>query len=108
LLFFGDSLLLLFGGKEMAIYGNVLKTLSPIPPIVALTFMLGTCTLVAFGHHKEYNQSLIISSIIYLVVVGVLYFSENLSFWNLVYLRVFSDVCLLAIRMFYTIRLRIF
>lgn len=108
LFFFSNQLLMLFGGEAMTEYGNVLKALSPIPPLVAVSFMLGTCTLVAFGYNKEFNQSLIISSILYLVIVAVLMFFDKLTFWNLIYLRVFSDLALLIIRVYYTLERKIF
>lgn len=107
LFFFSKELLLLFGGSEILEYSNVLKTLAVIPPFVALTFMLGTCTLVAFGFNKEFNQSLIISSLIYILIALCLYFADALTFWNLIYLRVISDVILALIRVYYVLKLRI-
>ncbi|WP_435414251.1 oligosaccharide flippase family protein [Polaribacter aestuariivivens] len=107
LYFFSTELLQLFGGKEVTSYSSVLETLSIIPPFVALTFILGTCTLVAFGYNKQYNQSLIISSLIYIIIVLFLYLFDILNFWNLVYLRVFSDIILALIRVFYVFQKRI-
>jgi PST family polysaccharide transporter len=105
---FSFELLSLFGGEELREYSKVLKVLSPIPPIVALTFMLGTCTLVAFGHNKEFNKSLIISSIVYIFIVIILYLTHHLTFWNLVYLRLFSDVILMLLRVYYVYKRKIF
>ena len=107
LFFFSKKLLLLFGGSEILEYSNVLKILAIIPPFVALTFMLGTCTLVAFGYNKEYNKSLVISSLLYILIVLFLNYFDCLSFWNLVYLRVFSDVTLTFIRIIYVKKLKI-
>ena len=100
LYFYSKDLLLIFGGNEMLEFSNVLQTLAIIPPFVAITFILGTCTLVVFGYHKEFNQSLIISSLIYILIVLILYVFNKLNFWNLVYLRVFSDVVLSLYRVF--------
>ena len=107
LFFFSKKLLLLFGGSEILEYSNVLKILAIIPPFVALTFMLGTCTLVAFGYNKEYNKSLVISSLLYILIVLFLNYFDCLTFWNLVYLRVFSDVTLTFIRIIYVKKLKI-
>lgn len=107
LFFFSKKLLLLFGGSEILEYNNVLKILAIIPPFVALTFMLGTCTLVAFGYNKEYNKSLVISSLLYILIVLFLNYFDCLTFWNLVYLRVFSDVTLTFIRIIYVKKLKI-
>jgi PST family polysaccharide transporter len=104
---FSYELLTLFGGESMAVYSDVLKTLSPIPPIVALSIMLGTCTLVAFNYNREFNQSLIISSILYIIIIIILLIIDKMTFWNLVYLRVFSDLVLVSIRLYFTIKNRI-
>ena len=108
LLLFSEQLLGLFGGESMIKYNDVLKALSLITPFVAVTFMLGTCTLVAFGFNKEFNYSLIISSLLYIVVVVILLIFDKVTFWNLVYLRIFSDVALVSIRLYYTFKRKIF
>ena len=108
LYFFSGQLLTLFGGDEMIKYQNVLKALALIVPFVAVTFILGTCTLVAFGYNREYNISLIISSVLYLVIVLVLVLFNKISFWNLIYLRIFSDIILVGIRIYFTFKRKIF
>lgn len=108
LYFFAEQLLFLFGGEEMIMYVEVLRMLALIPTFVAVTFMLGTCTLVAFGYQKEFNKSLIISSIIYILTLTVLYFFNSLTFWSFIYLRVISDFILMLIRIYYVYRNNIF
>tara|TARA_B100000768_G_C11251375_1_gene364243 strand:- start:227 stop:1465 length:1239 start_codon:yes stop_codon:yes gene_type:complete len=108
LYFFSIELLQLFGGVEMIEYSAILKTLAIIPPFVALTFILGTCTLVAFGFDKEFNQSLIISSLIYIFIISILFLMNSLTFWNLIYLRVFSDIVLALIRVFFVYKRNLF
>lgn len=98
---FPDFFLKLFGGLEMIEHRETLKVLSLIIPFVALTFILGTCTLVAFGFNKEFNKSLILSSLVYLLIGVILYLTNKINFWNLVYLRVFSDILLVTIRIYY-------
>lgn len=105
--FFAEDLLGLFGGAEVVKYAEVLRILSMIVPLASLTFILGTSTLVAFGFAKEFNYSLIFSAIIFIVIVMILRISGHLTFWNLVYLRVISDVILVAIRIFYVAQKRI-
>ena len=99
-----DYLMLLFGGEAMLQYSSVLKVLSILSPFVALTFVLGTCSLVAFGYYKEYNFSLIFTSIIYILVLLILYFFDKISFWNLIYLRVFGDVLMALIRLYFSFK----
>lgn len=99
-----DSLMLLFGGDAMLEYSSVLKFLSILSPFVALTFVLGTCSLVAFGYYKEYNFSLIFTSIIYIIILLLLFMFDKLNFWNLIYLRVFGDVLMALIRFYFSVK----
>jgi PST family polysaccharide transporter len=99
---FSDSLLGIFGGTEMIKYKEVLQALSVMVPFSALTFILGSCTLLAFGYTKEFNNSLIISSALYILVVIILILTGHMTFSNLVYLRVISDIILVLIRVYYT------
>ena len=85
-------------------YTKTLKVLSVLAPFVALTFILGSCALVAFGHFKEYNISLIGTSIVYLLVLVLLYFFNWLNFWNLVYLRVLGDVLMCLVRAYFAFK----
>lgn len=104
---FAFELISLFGGKELVEYVETLKYLSLLTPLISITFILGSCALVAFGYFKEYNMSLIISAIIYILFVFVLYILDQITFWNLVYLRIFSDLLLVSIRGFYAYKKRV-
>lgn len=101
---FSDTIIELVGGSEMISYASTLRVLSVLAPFVALTFILGSCSLVAFDFFKEYNFSLIATSIIYLIILVVLYLFGVLNFWNLVYLRVFGDVLMFAIRLYFSVK----
>lgn len=104
---FAVELISLFGGGELLEYVETLKYLSLLTPLISITFILGSCALVAFGYFKEYNRSLIISAILYVFFVFVLYLLDEITFWNLVYLRIFSDVVLVSIRGFYAINKKV-
>lgn len=105
---FREQILYLFGGEKMVEYSAVLATLSFIPPLVAVTFTLGTCTLVAFGYQKEFNLSLIYSSIFYLILVSYFYITNQITFWSLIWLRVIADLVLMLFRVFYVYKNDIF
>ncbi|MCD2258234.1 oligosaccharide flippase family protein [Psychroserpens sp. XSD401] len=104
---FSSQLVLLFGGEELLVYTDTLNFLSLLTPIISVTFILGSCGLVAFGFFKEYNFSLLISSVVYIVIVLFLYLVDEITFWNLIYLRVFSDFVLVCIRAFYSIKRKV-
>ncbi|MBD0823360.1 oligosaccharide flippase family protein [Aestuariibaculum marinum] len=105
--FFSSDFIALFGGNNMLEYTSALKVLSFLTPFVALTFILGSCGLVAFGYFREFNFSLIGTSVLYLFVLMVLYYFDSITFWNLVYLRVFGDILMCFIRMLYVIKKRV-
>ena len=94
----------LLGGDEMLPFSTTLQFLAILCPFVALTFVLGTCSLVAFGFFKEYNFSLIFTSLIYILILVVLYFTNSITFWNLIYLRVFGDILMVLIRLYYSLK----
>ena len=104
---FANDLMSLFGGAELSEYVNTLKKLSLLTPLISVTFILGSCALVAFGHFKEYNISLIISAIAYLLIVGFLHQFDQITFLKLVYLRIFSDLILVSIRGFYILKKKV-
>mgnify|MGYP001041526020 CR=1 FL=1 len=102
-----EELLYIFGGKTISSFSSTLKVLSILSPFVALTFVLGTCSLVAFGYYKEYNFSLIFTSIIYILILIILLFLNEITFWNLIYLRVLGDVVMMLIRLYFSVKKRV-
>jgi O-antigen/teichoic acid export membrane protein len=105
--FLAETFILLFGGESMIGFVSTLKTLSIMSPFISLTFILGTCSLVAFGYFKEYNFSLICTSIIYFIILIILFYLDLISFWNLIYLRIFGDVLMCFIRGYFTMKRKI-
>jgi PST family polysaccharide transporter len=101
-----DYFMVWFGGQEMLQFAPSLKLLAILSPFVSLTFILGTCSLVAFGFYREYNFSLIFTSIVYILILIVLFFTGKINFWNLIYLRVFGDVLMAMIRLYFSVRKR--
>lgn len=100
---FSNKIIIVFGGENLLSYAPILKALAVLAPFVTLTFILGTCSLVAFGYYKEYNNSLIGTSILYIVAVLMLFYFERITFWNLVYLRILSDVLMCLVRLYYSV-----
>lgn len=102
-----EKLLYLLGGETIILFSSTLKLLSLLSPFVALTFILGTCSLVAFGYYREYNFSLIFTSIIYILILFSLYYLHQITFLNLIYLRVFGDVLMVVIRLYFSVKKRV-
>ncbi len=102
---FATELLFLMGGENLTEHVAVLKVLSLLIPIVALVFVLGTTTLVAFGFEKEFNYSLIFSTTVYLLLLLGLFVTGALTFWNIIILRIIAEFIMLLIRGYYTLKL---
>ena len=97
----------LFGGPAMADYAQTLKVLAFMTPFIALTFVIGSCALVAFGHFRAYNTSLIGTSIIYIIAVFVLWINDDITYWHLIYIRVGGEIVMVLIRLFYAFSKRV-
>jgi PST family polysaccharide transporter len=102
---FASELLFLMGGENLTQHVVVLKVLSLLIPIVALVFVLGSTTLVAFGFEKEFNYSLIFSTTGYLLLLLGLFLTDTLTFWNILILRIVAEFIMLLIRGYYTLKL---
>ena len=105
--FFSEKIITIFGGVTMVKYNYILPIVLPLIPIVSLTIILGNCIMVANGYYKEYNRSLIATSLLFILFIIVLQISNNLNFVNIILVRVFADLFLLLIRYYYCIRFKL-
>lgn len=98
---FSKEIIYIFGGEEMLKYEYVLKMMLYLIPIVGMTIITGNCILVAKGFSKEYNTSLILSAVLFLLIIFLLYLTGNASYYNIIAARIFADIILLAFRLYY-------
>lgn len=94
-----EFLLQLMGGKELLAYGPLLQKLSVLIPIVVTTYFLGTNTLVAFGYQRDYNLSIIIPTLFYIVILMALWILNYLSIEALIYSRIAVDGLVMLFRL---------
>lgn len=104
---FSTELLHFMGGEEMKKYSSLLEELSILIPIVALTTVLGSCGLVAFGGINKFNYTFLISALIYILTISGLISLNMLTFENLIFTRIFVDVFMLALLIFFATKLKI-
>lgn len=102
-----DFLISLLGGEELLAYSSLLQTLSVLIPIVVLTYLLGTNTLVAFGYQNQFNYSFIFPSIIYILILFYLWKMELLTFELIVYSRIFVELLMVLYRLFIAIKYKL-
>lgn len=107
LFYFSKDVIVVFGGAEMIKYVFVLDVILLLIPIVSLTIVVGNCILVAKGYYKEYNWSLIISAILFVFLLIVLKWMDQLDFINVLVVRVMADLIQLIIRLHYNFKYKI-
>lgn len=101
---FSDKIMFAFGGAEMIKYTYVLDMVLILIPIVSLTIIVGNCIMVAKGLYKEYNRSLFISGFLFLAGIGVLSLLGQMTYVNLIVVRVLTEILLLLIRLYHTLK----
>lgn len=106
-LLYSEKIIAIFGGDTMIKYGYILPIVLPLIPIVSMTIILGNCLMVANGFYKEYNRSLLITALLFILGIIFLNISNNLNFINIIILRVLADLILLLIRFYYCIKFRL-
>ncbi len=97
---FSKDMLLLFSGNELLKNEYVLKTLVFLIVPVSLSIIVANTIMVAKGYYKEFNNTLVISSILYISSLVILYISNNWTFINVIIARVLVDVFLIIIRLY--------
>ncbi len=105
--FFSEKIILFFGGNEMVKYSYLLKEMVILIPVIGISNIVGSCSLVAFGSIKQYNFSLIISCLTYIGICLLLYISDGMQFENLVSLRIGIDILMASLILFFSIKNRI-
>ena len=104
---FSENVIVIFGGTEMYKYSYVLDLVLVLIPIVSLTIVVGNCILVAKGHYKQYNWSLIVSAMVFVSLLIVLKTTDQLNFLNVILIRVLADFIQLLIRFYYNFKFKI-
>jgi PST family polysaccharide transporter len=102
--YFSEELMMFFGGIPMGKYAYLLKSLVVLIPVISSSIIIGSCSLVAFGALKQYNYALVFSCLIYIFVVLMLYFMGQMSFKNLVILRVSVDIIMVLLIFYFAVK----
>ena len=97
----------LFFGQELLEAVRFFKILIFILPLISIHIFLGSSCLVVFGYQKYFNLSNIYATLIYLLVIFVLFLSGKLEIDVMLWLIVLVDALILAYRSFYVLKLRI-
>lgn len=88
------------GGKEVAEgAASAFLIMMPLIIITSITYYTGTSILVSFGHIKEFNISVILTSLIYLVIVAIMNALFGLTLEIVLYSMLLSELFLMMFRL---------
>ncbi|OAB31531.1 hypothetical protein FBFR_01515 [Flavobacterium fryxellicola] len=102
--YFSEELMVFFGGISMGKYAYLLKSLVVLIPVISSSIIIGSCSLIAFGALKHYNYALVFSCLIYIFVVLLLYLMGQMSFKNLVILRISVDIIMVLLIFYFAVK----
>jgi PST family polysaccharide transporter len=106
--YFSVEFMTFFGGTQMAKYASLLELLVVLIPVISCSIVMGSCSLVAFGALKEYNYALLFSCLLYVCVVMLLYVLNQISFANLIVLRIGVDVFMVVVLFYFAFKRKTF
>lgn len=102
--YFSEEMMTFFGGIQMVKYAYLLKSLVVLIPVISCSIVIGSCSLVAFGALKQYNYALVFSCLIYVFVVLLMYVMNQMSFINLLLLRISVDIIMVMLLFYFAIK----
>ena len=89
-----------FFGAEYEASAPILRVLLPIVVITLPNYIMGFPVLGAMGLNKQANYSVVFGSVVHIINLLVLYFSDNLSVISLGIATAITDAVILAYRCF--------
>ena len=102
--YFSEEMMTFFGGNQMTKYAYLLESLVVLIPVISCSIVIGSCSLVAFGALKQYNYALVFSCLIYFFTVLLLYVMNQMSFINLLLLRISVDVIMVMLIFYFAVK----
>lgn len=97
-------LVTLFTGGKLLVSVTILRILCMWVLLNGATYFLGTTSLVSFGHPKEFNLSVIFSSLVLIAMYGICYWLEVFNIENFALALVVSEVFIVAFRFYYCVK----
>lgn len=95
---FAKQLIAIFYGVEMIEAYKVLRIFCITVLFSSISGFIGYPLLGAMGHAEVVNRSLPIAATVHIIMLGVLYLTNNLSIWSLAYLSILPYIIMLLIR----------
>ena len=94
----------ILGGGKMGDAIPLCRILCIYMVLCSITYYIGSPILVAFGKPSPFNQSVIISAVVTIVLYSILYMLGQLSLNMFVFAMMFSEIVILSYRMFFCLK----
>jgi len=104
---FGEYFVLFLGGQDMLATIPILNIFSIMLLFTAVTYYTGSTILVAFGYANKFNISVIYSTLLYLILSAILYITDNISVYSILFIMLVTEFYLLSYRYYYCKRFKI-
>lgn len=88
-----------FFGEEFREAGNVLRAMLPVGVVIFPSYVLGFPMMTAMGISKHANYSTIFGSVFHILLLAVLYFTNNINMMTLAISVSATETVILAYRM---------
>ncbi|CAA6812480.1 MAG: Membrane protein involved in the export of O-antigen, teichoic acid lipoteichoic acids [uncultured Sulfurovum sp.] len=98
---FGKHFVLFLGGSEMLGTLEILNIFSIMLVLTAITYYTGSTLLVSFGYANKFNVSVLYSTGLYLGVAFLLYITNNITIYNILYLMILVECYIVFYRYYY-------
>lgn len=102
--FFKVYIVKLLGGVKMLEAVDIVVKLSPLILIYSISYSLGQPLLIAFGHSRSFNKSIIISNCIYFICITIAFIFKIISLDVVVFILLFSEFINMSLRFYSSVR----
>ena len=86
------------GSSQLDAATNLVYVLNTVLPAVGISSVLGASTLVTFGYIKEYNLSVIYSSVSYSIIIALVILLGNVSLYTMALAYILPEYIICAYR----------
>lgn len=101
---FNNTIIQLLGGAELIEAYWIIIIISISIPIVSISYNLGNCVLVVNNKNRDFNRSVIIGSLLYIISVIILSITGFINLLSVSYLSVIVELYILLHRLKYSIK----
>jgi len=107
LIFLSKYLVVLLGGVALIDAVNVVRLISIMIFITAISYYTGDTLLNSFGYSRIFNYSVILSTILYLLLIFCLWLFNAIDLYNIVYVSIITEAILALSRYYFCVKYKV-